>query len=180
MSLEQISRISATQAICIGTQDLPPTGSATFLDSSFFLRNGPDAKLPSPADVRKRCLVQDPTAKDRYYRFPPVYYEELGLVVKFGRLLEVTVAEGQCLWALRRTLPSVPVPEVYGWTHDDGQAFIYMELVQGPALQKQWDHLDPTGRVDICKQLSAMIAELRKLRHAPGEFFLGRWYLYDP
>lgn len=65
------------------------------------------------------------------------------------------------------------MPEVCGWTHNGGQAFIYMELVQGYTLEKQWDNLDPTGRVDICEQLSTLIAELRKLRHAPGEFFLG-------
>ena len=87
----------------------------------------------------------------------------------------MTAAEGQCLWALRRFLPSVPVPEVYGWTHDGGQAFIYMELVQGLTLEKQWDHIDSTGRDDICQQLSAIVAELRKLRHSPGEFFLGRY-----
>jgi hypothetical protein len=167
----------ATQTACIATQALPPADSATFLDSPFFARNGPDAELPSPADVRRQCFIQDPTSKNRYFRFPPVYYEKLGLVVKFGRLLEVTTAEGQCLWALRRILPSVPVPEVYGWTHDGGQAFIYMELVRGYTLEKQWDRLDRTGRVDICNQLSTIIAELRKLRHAPGEFFLGI-YLY--
>lgn len=85
----------------------------------------------------------------------------------------MTVAEGQCLWALRRILPSVPVPEVYGWTHDGDQNFIYMELVQGYTLKKQWDLLDTTARVNMCKQLSTMIAKLRELRHAPGEFFLG-------
>ena len=42
----------------------------------------------------------------------------MGLIVKFGRPIYVNIAECQCLWALRRHLPSVPVPEVYGWTHD--------------------------------------------------------------
>ncbi|KAK4198397.1 phosphotransferase enzyme family protein [Triangularia verruculosa] len=159
--------------ICIGTRDLPPADLATFLDSSFFSRNGPDAQLPSPADVRQRCWIQDPRTKRRNFAFPPVYYEELGLIVKFGPPLQITAAEGQCLWALRRVVPEVPVPEVYGWTRDGGQNFIYMELVQGCTLAEQWDHLNPTARVDICNQLSAIIAKLRELRHSPGEFFLG-------
>lgn len=103
--------------------------------------------------VRQRCLLQDPTSKDYNFGFPPVYYEEQGLVFKFGKPLEVTVAEGQCLSAPRRALPAVPVPEVYGWTHDDSQTFIYMELVPGKTLERRWSHLNPAGRVDVCKQL---------------------------
>ncbi|KAK4461562.1 phosphotransferase enzyme family protein [Cladorrhinum samala] len=159
---------------CIGTQELPPVNSAaTFLGSTFFSRNGPDAQLPSPADVRQRFWTQRPTAKNQKAGFPPVFYQELGLVVKFGPPIEVSIAEGQCLWVLRRVVPEVPVPEVYGWTQDGGQNFIYMELVQGLTLAEQWDHLDSNGRTDICNQLSTTIAKLRELRHAPGEFFLG-------
>lgn len=177
MSPGQSPQLQAMQATCIGqvsTKDLPRVDSATFTDSSFFSRNGSDATLPCPADVRERCLLQDPTSKDRNFSFPPVRYEDLGLIVKFGKFPEVTVAEGQCLWALRRALPAVPVPEVYGWTHDDSQTFIYMELVSGETLEEQWGQLNPTSRVDICKQLSALVTELRRLRHAPGEFFLGQ------
>ncbi|KAF3490864.1 uncharacterized protein GIQ15_00381 [Arthroderma uncinatum] len=157
----------------ISPHALPPAESATFLESSFFSRNGPGTELPSPANVREQGTVQDPTSKDRDFSFQPVRYEQLGLIVKYGRAPQVTVAEGQLLWALRRVLPTVPVPEVYGWTHDNGQVFIYMELVQGVTLEQRWESLDRVERIEICEQLRVMILELRKLQHAPGDFFLG-------
>ncbi|KAK3938006.1 kinase-like domain-containing protein [Diplogelasinospora grovesii] len=173
MSTERSHPMLAGHYPSISTQMLPPAELGTFLESSFFSRNGAGAELPSPANVRARGAVQDPTSQGRNFAFRPVRYEELGLVVKFGRPPEMTVAEGQCLWALHRILPNVPVPEVYGWTHDDGQVFIYMELVQGATLEQRWEYLDRAERVEICEQLRVMILELRKLRHAPGKFFLG-------
>jgi hypothetical protein len=62
--------------------------------------------MPLPAKVcAHQCQGQ--------YR--PVQFESLNLLVKYGK--EITIAEGQCLWALCHFLPSqVPVPEVYvGW-----------------------------------------------------------------
>lgn len=163
--------MAAASQVEISTQTLPPAESATFLESSFFSRNGPGAELPSPANILELGIVQDPTLKDRDFAFKPVRYEHLGLVVKYGRAPQVTVAEGQLLWALCRVLPAVPVPEVYGWTHDNGQVFIYMELVQGVTLKQRWDLPDQEERVDVCKQLRVMISDLRKLRHTPGKIF---------
>jgi hypothetical protein len=68
------------------------------------------------------------------------------------------VDEGQCLWALRRTLPELPIPEVYGWTHDGDQVFIYMELVQGATLEQRWESLDLAEREGVCGQLRGMLA----------------------
>ena len=68
------------------------------------------------------------------------------LIVKFG--FEVSIAEGQCLWALRRLLRDhVPVPEVYGWRQDGEQVFIYMELVAGVTLEERWESLSSEERV---------------------------------
>jgi aminoglycoside phosphotransferase len=158
----------------VSSTELPPAERAVFLESSFFSRNGPGAELPSPADVRARSAVQNPGAQQTTYRIPPVRYEELGLIVKFGSAPRVTVDEGQCLWALRRALPDVlPVPEVYGWTHDGGQVFIFMELVRGVSLERRWESLSEVDREGVCRQLREMISGLRELRHAPGEFFIG-------
>lgn len=162
----------------IASKELPPAERAAFLESSFFSRNGPGAELPSPTDVRARSAIQNPGAQQRTYRIPPVRYEELGLIVKFGRAPRVTVDEGQCLWALRHALPEVPVPEVYGWTHDDDQVFIYMELVQGVSLEQRWESLNEVEREGVCQQLRVMLSELRKVRHATGEFFLGMMSLW--
>ena len=134
----------------ISGEVLPSAQSATCLDSSFFSRNGPGAQLPSPATVRARSAVQKPRAQSYSCSFQLARYENLGLIVKFGRVPEVTAAEGQCLWVLRHALPEVPVPEVYGWTHDNGQVFIFMDLVQGATLERRWEFLDRADRTGIC------------------------------
>ncbi|EFE43102.1 hypothetical protein TRV_02107 [Trichophyton verrucosum HKI 0517] len=158
----------------MSSRALPSAESATFLESSYFSRNGAEAALPSPANVREQSVLQGPASQaKRDYGFKPVRYEHLGLIVKYGRAPEVTVAEGQLLWALRRTLPTVPVPEVYGWTHDNGQVFIYMELIKGVTLEQRWGFLGPAERVAICEQLREIILDYRRLQHAPGDFFLG-------
>ncbi|KAI9654067.1 MAG: hypothetical protein M1829_001099 [Trizodia sp. TS-e1964] len=103
---------------------LPSGPSVAFENSAFFSRNA-GCSLPSPANVRAHQLPGC---------FGPVCFEALNLLVKYGE--EVTIAEGQCLGTLRRLLPgNVPVPEVYGWCHDAGQVFNYMELVQGVTLE---------------------------------------------
>ncbi len=156
----------------ISSKSLPPSESATFTDSSFFSRNGPGAQLPSPAEARERSARQ-PKWTRKSHLTHPARFEELGLV-KFGRAPRLTVGEGECLWALRLALPDFPVPEVYGWTQNDGQVFIYMELVQGVTLEDKWGTLDRAERTDICAHLRALVTKLRALRHAPDDdFFLG-------
>ncbi|EZF98633.1 hypothetical protein H113_01491 [Trichophyton rubrum MR1459] len=162
----------------ISSRALPSAESATFLESSFFSRNGAQAALPSPANVREQSAIQGPASQARRdYGFKPVRYEHLGLIVKYGRAPEVTIAEGQLLWAVRRTLPMVPAPEVYRWAHDKGQVFIYMELIKGVTLEQRWGSLGPAERVAICEQLRDIILDYRRLRHAPGDFFLAKYTL---
>ncbi|KKZ62392.1 hypothetical protein EMCG_03219 [[Emmonsia] crescens] len=78
----------------ISTQVLPSAESATFLESSFFSRNGPGAGLPAPSNAREQAAIQDPASKDRDFGFKPIRYEHLGLIVKYGCAPELTVAEG--------------------------------------------------------------------------------------
>ena len=94
--------------------------------------------------------MQYPRAQSYSRSFQLVRYENLGLTVKFGRVPEVTVAEGQCPWVLRHASTEVPVPEVYGWTHDNGQVFIFMDFVQGATLQRRREFLDRADRTGIC------------------------------
>ncbi|KAK4043323.1 hypothetical protein C8A01DRAFT_32643 [Parachaetomium inaequale] len=149
--------MSTTLRLTVSTKELPPAERAIFLESSFFSRNGPGAALPSPSDVRARTDIQNPGKQQRTYRIPPVRDEELGLIVKFGRAPHVTVDEGQCLWALRRALPEVRIPE----------------LVQGATLEQRWGSLNEAEREGVCQQLRGMLSELRNVRHALGEFFIG-------
>lgn len=147
----------------ISVRMLPSGSSVVFKESTYFLRNGPEISLPLPAEVRAHQLP---------VQYGPVQFESLNLLVKYGK--EITIAEGQCLWALRRFLPSqVPVPEVYGWCEDNGEVFIYMELVKGVTLEKRWESLSKHERKIVCDQLRAMLLALRNLQQDPKDQFLG-------
>ncbi|KAF4459748.1 phosphotransferase family [Fusarium albosuccineum] len=152
--------------------DTIPSGTTvTFQHSSFFTRNGPDAILPSPRQVLAKSAAEDPHHNRITHR--PVIFESLRLFVRFGKEPQVTIAEGQCLWALRQYLPGVPVPEIYGWVEEDDQMFIYMELVEGTTLERRWDSLCRNERINVCEQLRSMIDEVRQLQQDPKNQFLG-------
>ncbi|KAF4443108.1 phosphotransferase family [Fusarium acutatum] len=149
---------------------LPEGSSVTFQDSTFFARNGPKAIFPSADQVRAKSEAGDHVLHKRN----TVIFVSLGLVVKFGREPRVTVAEGQCLWWLRRYLPSVPVPEIYGWTEDGGEIFLYMQLVNGMTLEKRWDSLSSKDKAGVGEQLRDMVGELRRVERDPEDEFLGQ------
>ncbi|KAF4993412.1 hypothetical protein FGRMN_6499 [Fusarium graminum] len=151
---------------------LPSGPTVAFRESSFFSQNNPDVVLPSPREVLAKSESQEPNFHHRSYH-RPVIFESLGLVVKFGKEPSVSIAEGQCLWALRRCLPSVPVPEIYGWTEEDDQIFLYIQLLQGATLEKRWETLCDDERVSVCGQLRDMISDLRQLKQEPEDQFLG-------
>ncbi|KAH6886394.1 kinase-like domain-containing protein [Thelonectria olida] len=153
----------------ISLSSLPSNASMTFKDSSFFVRNGPDAKLPTPAEVWARSTAEAPK---RFMSFrKPLFYEDLGLVVKLGRDPEVTVAEGQCLWALRRL--DFPVPEIYGWEVDGEHTILYMELVKGVTVESRWETMSDAERVGFCGELRKILDRLRSLGQEAGHAFVG-------
>ncbi|KAH7011273.1 kinase-like domain-containing protein [Ilyonectria destructans] len=156
----------------VSLNSLPSGSLVTFEQSSFFSRNGPDTALPSPSEVLAKSATEDPYFKE-HINHPPVLFEPLGLVVKFGKDPKVTIAEGQCLWSLHQLLPQVLVPEIYGWRQDGDNTFLYMELVQGVTLENQWDSLNRTERGGVCENLRDILTELRQLRQDPSDLFLG-------
>jgi hypothetical protein len=116
---------------------LPSAEETYFKDTAFFAQG--NESLPSPADVRQAA-----GPKTNMNRPVPVAFPSLNLVVKYGAT--ITVTEGQCLWAIRHLLPTVPVPEVYGWCREQGDTFIYMQLVEGTTLEQGWPDLDIEDR----------------------------------
>jgi aminoglycoside phosphotransferase len=124
--------------------------------------------LPSPAEIRQAAGDQHAIRRP-----PPARFPALKLIVKYGSSSAVTIAEGQCLWAIRRLIPTVPVPEVYGWCHDEGQTFIYMELIEGSTLEEAWPDMDIEDRYSICSQLNSVLEDLRSLRQDPAHPFIG-------
>jgi hypothetical protein len=137
-----------------------------FLDSSFFRKHGSQLNLPTPEEVRGLSPVG-------LAQPPPVKFEQLGLVVKFGP--RVTIAEAQCLWIIRHTLrDNVPVPEVYGWRVDGrGEVFVYMELIPGEALKDRWTSLNDSEKTVICARLREMVDSLREVRQDTTDPFIG-------
>ena len=138
-----------------------------FLESSFFKTNGPDRRLPTPAEVR----TLSPTHITRPQP-PPVKFEHLNLIVKFGP--HVSVEEAQCLWLIRSILSrEVPVPEVYGWRVDRRQVFIYMQLIRGPTLEDRWNSLSDSDKAAVCNQICQIVRSLRQVEQHPHDRFIG-------
>ncbi|GJN71062.1 phosphotransferase family protein [Purpureocillium lilacinum] len=158
--------------VIISPECLPSGSSVTFRDSGYFSRNGHDANLPSPSEVLAASAAQHPPFDDKYSR-ALVWFRDLGLLVKYGWPPKVTVAEGQCLWALRRNVPRVPVPEIYGWVEQEGRVFLFMELVNGVMLEERLSSLTQEERSGICESLRSMLTELHRLRQEPGNAFVG-------
>ena len=105
-------------------------------------------------------------------RPPPVRFESLGLIVKFGH--HVTIYEAQCLQIIKRVFnDEIPVPEAYGWRVHNDQVFIYMQLIQGQALIDQWDSLSISDKLVICDQLRGITTSLRSVEQSPDDMFVG-------
>lgn len=149
---------------------LPQGDNVTFEKSSFFTRH---TSLPPPDTVRAVGREQHSTRRDEKRRPPPATFLSLGLLVKYGEA--ITLAEGQCLWAVRQLLEGlVPVPEVYGWCTEGGQVFIYMELIQGVTLEERYPSLSPAEKSAIATQMKGMTRALRSLRQDPADQFVGK------
>ncbi|KAI0146110.1 hypothetical protein GGR57DRAFT_494356 [Xylariaceae sp. FL1272] len=149
--------------------ELPSAPNIVFRDSSFFKRNKCD--LPTPERIREVDIeVNDYRA--RSYRPPPIPFEDLGLVVKYGSF--ITIAEAQCLWYFNKYMKeTVPTPELFGWCQDGGETFIFMELVRGDTLDEIWPSLRPEDQDFICEQLMTCVQAWRGLRQEKEPYYLG-------
>ncbi|KAH7134329.1 kinase-like domain-containing protein [Dactylonectria macrodidyma] len=137
-------------------------GTTVFHESGFFRQLPKQTSLPPPSEIKQIAHQADAVRAQRLRRPPPVSIPSLGLLVKYGA--EVSVAEAQCLMMIRERLSHrVPVPEVYGWCHHEGQAFIYMELVPGITLEQSWETLSERDRTAVCEELGGMVREWRGL-----------------
>lgn len=140
-----------------------------FRNTSFFQENS--GGLPSPERVRQRDTEINGPFLRRSYR-PPIPFEELGLIVKYGS--RITKAEGQCLWYFNKYMKDeVPTPEVFGWCCDDGDTFIYMQLVRGQTLEEAWPSLSEEKRTSICGQLRGYVDAWRRLRQESEPYYIG-------
>ncbi|KAF2186883.1 hypothetical protein K469DRAFT_725557 [Zopfia rhizophila CBS 207.26] len=138
----------------VGCGPSPYDENVAFHESPFCKKHKAPLFLPSPTEERE---TRDPA--------PPVYFPSVGLLVKYGP--EVTLVEGQSLLLIRKTLsPVLPVPEMYGWCKDDGQVFIYIELMDSITFEKSWETIVEGQKVSICQQLRHMVNAWRSLKQA--------------
>ena len=79
------------------------------------------------------------------------------------------------MWALRKFLPQVRVPEVYGWKRDgDDSLLLFMELIQGDPLYNRWKNLTELEKTQICIELDAMVRASRRLVRPPKDESIGK------
>lgn len=149
---------------------LPSATEIYFHDSSFFTRHGDAQKLPSPAQVRARS---NNNASSCSGTPPPVRFPApLNLLVKYGR--EITIAEGQCLWAIRKFLGGrSPRPRSLRVVSRRGRDF-YLHGAGGWAYEGAMGALSREDQFVLCEQLRGIVAALRRLEQDPEERFVGR------
>lgn len=169
-----MGNISTANSLVIGPAMLPNGDNVVFRDSSFFKNNGLEAELPSPAMVRAQFEQSDPYRVGQWGNKPwAVPFGSLKLVVKFGA--SISIAEGQCMWAIAVRLGhQVPVPEIYGWCKDGEEEFVYMQFIEGRTLEAAWDSLSKQDQAEIHGQLGRIVHSLRSLAQPLGDAFLGK------
>ncbi|KAJ5289505.1 uncharacterized protein N7443_009758 [Penicillium atrosanguineum] len=140
-------------------------------DSSFF-REHQASTLPNPAEVRSINEGSGNIRGTRFYRPPPVKFPLLGLIVKSGADTTVTEAETQNM-GYKQLKGKVPVPEVFGWTENGGQVFIYMSLIRGEPLEQRWGALNDEERNAVCKELNDMAKAWISLEKPDQTLYVG-------
>lgn len=137
-----------------------------FPNTTFFTRPSGSAQvsLPSPAEV----LAHHKRSSPRSSRI--AVFEELGLVVWFGKPPRVHLDDALTMRALRKASPKgeAPIPEVFGWRIEDGMNFIYRSLVLGVMLCDMWPGISESHKISICKILGLIQTHLRQLRPDAG------------
>ena len=144
-----------------------------FSHSSFFKEQRAKT-LPTPDEVRAINRETGGDCGTDFDRPPPVSIPSLGLFVKYGG--DISIVEAQTQVIVRETLKDqVPVPEIFGWTRDKNQTFIYMSLVEGETLMVRWHALGEIDRLKICAELRSMVNVWRTIvQQERGEFYIGK------
>lgn len=149
--------------------DLPCEENMVFRDSSYFKDNAGD--LPSPEVIRQKATEIHGTCS-KSQRPPPIRFEDLQLIVKYGSA--ITVAEAQYLWYFNRHMKDkVPTPELFGWRCDKGETFIYMQLISGETLEEAWLSISEEEKSAICGQLRSYVEAWRELRQESEPYYIG-------
>ncbi|KOS38247.1 hypothetical protein ACN38_g10946 [Penicillium nordicum] len=154
-----------------GLHDSSRSTTRTISDSSFFGEH-PASTLPTLAEVRAINKESGNIRGTMFNQPSPVKFPSLDLIVKYGADTTVTEAETQIM-VYKQLKGKVPVPEVFGWTEDGGQVFIYMSLVGGEPLEQRWGALNDEEREAVCKEPNGMVKAWRSLELPDQVFYVG-------
>lgn len=143
-----------------------------FPDSSFFKEKRAPT-LPTPAEIRAINEASGDFFATNFNRPPPVKIPSLGLLVKYGA--DISLVEAQTQMMVRERLQGqVPVPEVFGWTEDEGQRFIYMSLIEGDTLMERWGSLNEDERLAVCEDLRNKVQAWRTIEQDTNDHYIGK------
>ncbi|KZT08263.1 kinase-like protein [Laetiporus sulphureus 93-53] len=154
------------QPVIISVESIPRDDTIFFKDSTFFTHHTL-ADLPSKEQIIAAAL---PGYSNAVSLFP-----SLSLAVKRirGMAYGECLAEPQSLWALRRFVPEVRVPEVYGWRREEHATYLFMELIDGVTLLERWPSLQEHEKTAICTELGMMVRALQRTKRPSGDKFIG-------
>jgi hypothetical protein len=143
----------------------------TFPESSFF-KERRASTLPTTVEIRAVNKDSGDPYTTNFNRPLPVKIPSLGLVVKYGA--DVTVTEAQTQMEIREQLQGhVPTPEIFGWSEDGGQVFVFMSLVEGETLEERWSSMNEVERQAICKKLQHIVKIWRALTQDQQDCYIG-------
>lgn len=144
-----------------------------FPESSFFKEKRASA-LPMPAEIRAINEASGKAYATNFNRPPTVMIPSRGLAVKYGA--DVTILEALTRMKVREQLQGqVPIPEVFGWTKDGVQGFIYMSLIQGETLLERWSGMHENERRAVCEELRRIVKAWRTLTQDDQDCYIGMW-----
>lgn len=144
----------------------------TIANSSFFTEHRAPT-LPTPAEVRSINAKSGDSRGTMFNRPTPVKFPSLGLIVKYGG--DPTVAEEETQHMVYKQLKGkVPVPEVFGWTEDGNQVFIYMALIAGETVEQRWGSLNDEERLSVCQELNGMVKAWRSFEQPNQGLYVGK------
>lgn len=151
------------------TLPMLPTEETVFFQETSFFKHHSISDLPTADQISAAAL---PGCARFVSLFPT-----LSLAVKRvggSSVHRASASGGQTMWALRKFLPEVRVPEVYGWRRDGDELFVFMELIKGEPLHTRSKDLTEQEKTQICTELDTMVRALRRLVRPPEDKFIGK------
>ncbi|KAK3984643.1 phosphotransferase enzyme family protein [Cladorrhinum sp. PSN332] len=140
--------------------------NAILIPTSGSVKKHPEKLLPTPSEIRELNQKARHYKALDHYSPTPVRIPSLGLLVKYGAGVLYSEYEAQ-LFVYQQLQGRVLVPELYGWTQDAGQGFIYMALIEGETLERRWKGMTGEEKRNLALELREMVDTWRSLTQ-PG------------